>query len=123
MTVERLRQILQVIRRDIEVTKLDQQLQQLNNALQEVVNNPGAESPQNQLVQTLEKLSQSLAAAPSNALGPIWTHSVEQLGLQRMLPASIQSRLDSIFQRSQITPHRCSQRGSATPHKRVGDAG
>jgi hypothetical protein len=104
MNVERLRETLRALQRDIETTKVDQQIQQLYNILEQIVGNPGNENVQSDFRNRLDSLNKSLASAPSRGFGQIWADAVSAIDLGNMLPEAIENQVNSIVSRSDLTP-------------------
>ena len=61
-------------------------------------------SAQQQISITREKIETELRAAPRNSFAPIWTQTIPEIRATPYLGESLLERIDSIFNRNQITP-------------------
>jgi hypothetical protein len=104
MNLVQLREILGDIRNDLDQTGIEATLGQVQSALQDVVNSPTDTNHQTRLAQSLEKLKENTKKSPSNTLGPVWRHYVDEFALGYVLPPEIERATESIIQRNQITP-------------------
>ena len=79
-------------------------MQQLRDALQNQVNAPQEPSYQQEVSTALQQLSESLAAAESNAFPPTWEQALEELGVQGLIGQPLADAVREVFERNQITP-------------------
>ena len=104
MNAERLHAVALAICDDLKSTKTPQLLEQLRNGLQNQVNQPQQPSYQQQVSDTLKKLSDSLADAEANDFTPVWQQAVDELGAAQLLGNVLMERVREVFERNQITP-------------------
>jgi hypothetical protein len=103
MNAERLHAIALAVLEDIKTTKSQETLKQLVGALQNAVNQPNAPQFQEQIGNYRNELNTSLSTAPSNDFSPVWKQAIRELGLHDILGQNLQTKIEEIFTRNQIT--------------------
>lgn len=104
MNTERLLAIAYAVRDDLKSTKTIESMDHLTRALQNMVNQPQAPQPQQQVKSQLDELYKALSTAPSNSLSPAWKQGIAELGLINFLGVNLQAQIEQIFAQNQITP-------------------
>ncbi len=104
MNVERLYSVLTAVQTDIEETGAQRLLQQLRDALAQLASQPQQEAQQRQVSTTRSELSDSLSSAASNDFAPLWTQSLDELGLAPLLGNELAIRIEAVFVRNELTP-------------------
>lgn len=104
MNVERLHAISLAVRADLEATRSVEIMRSLRDSLRNQVNAPEEPSHQQQVSDAVQALADSLSDAASNGFPPTWLQALEELQVDDLLGAALLARVNSIFDRNQITP-------------------
>jgi hypothetical protein len=104
MNAERLNAIALALRDELADTEAAALLDQLVMTLRQVVQEPSQPSHQQSASSLRQRLDAGLAAAPSNDFSPAWREAVEELGVADLLGERLRERVNSIFERNEITP-------------------
>ncbi len=104
MNVEKLHAIALEIKADIEQAQIVQLLQQMTTHLQNVVNQPQQPQHQEQLSKTRKSLNNKLDNSVVNNFSPAWSQSVEELGMNEIIGATLSKKINLIFSENKITP-------------------
>ena len=103
MNAERLHAIARGLSRDLEVTQTVALLQQLVAAVEVQVHNQGDQNSAQEMGSLRTQIGEALDSAPSNEFSPAWREAMVELGVDHLFGRELQSRIEVIFARHQIT--------------------
>lgn len=104
MNAEILHKILIEINYEMLEISLVAKLEKLTTNLQNIVNDPSEPSYQTELAESLKTLLNDLSNVPSDSFSPAYRQIMDEIGISEFLGYQLKNRLESIFEKNQITP-------------------
>ena len=104
MNAERLHVIVRAIRDEMKSSDTVTRLKNISENLLAQVNDPHNPDYQQVISDNLKSLYGALEEGDSNEFNPAWKQSAIEIGAYDLLGDRLQSRLQKIFERNQITP-------------------
>lgn len=104
MNLEKFHSVISQVKKDLETTKSDKQIANVVNRLQEQINNPQQAQFQEQFVEALSALRESLRNSKINQLDDFNQKILIELGIGDYLGERLLEKIEGIFLKHQITP-------------------
>jgi hypothetical protein len=110
LNAERLHVVAKAIQAELNSTRTAEHIQQLTAHLQNLVNQPGNASSQQQVATKLAELQGSLRSAPSNTFSPAWRQILTEIGADEFLGAPLADKIRDLIERNEkVTPQAAHQ--------------
>jgi hypothetical protein len=103
VNAERLHVVAKAIQEEFSA-RLVENVMELVNALQNIVNQPTVGQYQQNLSAKRSEIAAALKNAPSDSFAPAWRQIVVEIGGEGLLGQALNEKINTIFERNQITP-------------------
>jgi hypothetical protein len=104
VNAESLHTVVRAVALDLEDTGTPGLVSDLVAQLNAQVSNPADAAPQQQVSTVRAQLADALASSASNDFPPSWVQELDEMGIRTLLGGELQTRIEGIFARNEITP-------------------